>query len=783
LVVVAGTSRFVGLVGLALVVAIADVALGPPASAAPALQIVVDGSVAIHRPVLLGTPRTFEVDAGGVAISSVSWSSDDDGVAAVSGDVDGGTVTGLAEGVVRITATAQTSKGPLADSMTISVGTGFEPVAGSVLNRATPVLADARAGAEEATTWAAGRRVTVSAVSGGFFLVEAPDAGYPELDGGGVARWVARSAVDVPSTSVTITPPVLDLAVDAVSEPLGRAVGGAYANDVSWSWSSTDPDVASVGSAGRVTAAAEGVATIRGTASSSHGAAISDASVVSVYTPLAAADRAHGYATAPTSVRISASGGAAVETGLTTGDEVTVIGTADAFYRVTTTDGTVGYVPRAEVRIPATSITLSRSALTVLPRHTEAFTATVQPRIATDVVSWATSNSVRVTVAGADRTAAVTTRKIGAAVVTASVSGLRASATVTVTGGGPEELDSGPPRTRRPGRAWKSRLRTVATGATKVNLSWVRWDDATGYQAQRWVGDRWKKGEGLTSSMYSRTITGLQPGTTYRFRVRTLGADPQLSRVRVVATMTRAQARRNDSMVRDQLVARLGASLLPAWVDPRSAFVPMANGRKSHPYVKFQRVKSQLRIYLFLDFDKGGGWKSGDRGYASSIDLFLQGLRSYYDGKAFKGSANDFRPGMVFTTALFIEDLDVFDRHRDVDQEWLTVQIGGKPGDPCHSEHWYKTCASSPLFGALNAKGEDPNVGRIYMPWDHDADAVHEAFRQEFDYSAGAAHEMGHVLGLSDGTGTRPTATAWTRTTRRPAPATGSGQRGNGRAS
>ncbi len=56
-----------------------------------------------------------------------------------------------------------------------------------------------------------------------------------------------------------------------------------------------------------------------------------------------------------------------------------------------------------------------------------------------------------------------------------------------------------------------------------------------------------------------------------------------------------------------------------------------------------------------------------------------------------------------------------------------------------------------PLFGALTRSGEDPELGRLYMPWDHEAmEEKGEAFAETLAYAGTAAHEMGHVLGLDD---------------------------------
>ncbi len=217
-----------GLVG-AGVAGLVSVALGlaglmvAPAYAAPVVRVMMasDGSLAIHRPVFLGSPVGFEIDATDTTITSVSWASNDSTVATVSGDAAGAVVTGVNEGVTRVTATATTADGVLSDSVVLSVGTSFDSVSGSVLNKATDVLADARAGAEAAATWPAGRSVTVAGVSGGFFLVEPPTGGYPDLPDGGVARWVEQADVDVPPTGVVVTPPLLDLEVGAVSDKSG----------------------------------------------------------------------------------------------------------------------------------------------------------------------------------------------------------------------------------------------------------------------------------------------------------------------------------------------------------------------------------------------------------------------------------------------------------------------------------------------------------------------------------------------------------------------------------
>lgn len=424
-----------GLIVLAAVVMAGLPAISPAsAEAAASVELYADsGGRVTHRPVFIGTPLGFHLEADGVDVSSVSWTSSSPAVARVAtlaGDDAHATVTGLAEGVAKVTATAQTSAGTLSDSMMITVGTPFTAVE-AVLNRTIALLGDATSGSLAATsTWPAGKQVSIAGVSGSYFFVEQPPEGWPTMPDTGAARWVARSAVDVPPSSVTVAPSVLEVPRGTTSAPLTKTIAGPYANDVSWAWSSSAPAVATVNSAGRVSGIAEGTASIVGTASSSHGVTVDDSSLVTVYTPLTAAQQAAGHPITTATVRVAANSTAPPAANLTSAQSLTIVGTAGTYYRVRTSAGVTGYVARAAITVPVTRVTLSPAAVKLSSKQQARLTASIMPALATNhTISWASSNPRIATVSAAG---VVTGLGSGVVTIKAAADGQAGTATVTV---------------------------------------------------------------------------------------------------------------------------------------------------------------------------------------------------------------------------------------------------------------------------------------------------------------------------------------------------------------
>jgi len=233
----------------------------------------------------VGQARQFEAvarDAAGNELRgrSVSWSVADDAVAQVNVN---GTVTGVAPG----TTTLMASVGGASGQATVTVverpvaTVEVEP-ASTTLEVGATVQLEVTLRAEDGDV-VTGPEVTftsgdpavaevsatglVTAVSNGSTTITAT----AEAESGQASITVSPGAVE----TVSIAPPTATVAVGASTtlEAILRAADGSIVTGITPTWSSSDPAIASVDAAGRVTGEASGTATITATVPGATGQA------------------------------------------------------------------------------------------------------------------------------------------------------------------------------------------------------------------------------------------------------------------------------------------------------------------------------------------------------------------------------------------------------------------------------------------------------------------------------------------------------------------------------
>ncbi|WP_368501473.1 Ig-like domain-containing protein [uncultured Cloacibacillus sp.] len=282
---------------------------------------------------------------------------------------------------------------------------------------------------DKTVTWTTSS-ASVATVSGG--KVTAVGAGTATITAttSGGQKATCTVTVRVPVTGISISRSSLSLNVGATST-LTATVLPSDATNKSYSWSSNNTGVATVNSSGLVTAKANGTATI--TATTTDGGKKATCAVT-VTTP------ASGVSVAPTTATIikgqtqqltatvapsSASNksvswsssnnsvAAVSSTGLVTAKAA---GTADV--TVTTADGNYKAVCKVTVRVPVTSVSLSKTELTLIKGDTEQLLATVSPSDASNkTVSWTTTDK---SVASVSSSGLVTAVGGGNATITAT---------------------------------------------------------------------------------------------------------------------------------------------------------------------------------------------------------------------------------------------------------------------------------------------------------------------------------------------------------------------------
>ena len=257
---------------------------------------------ATARLAALGSTVQFSaevLDQNGQAMAgaAIVWSSDAASVAAVDGS---GLVTAVGNGAATITASA----GEVSKSTTVSVdqmvsSVTVSPAAETLVARddlsvsAEAVDANGHAVAGAEFEWASSDTSVVSVDGSGLVVAVAP--GEVEITAGsaGVTGRAALAVVAAVPTAVAVIPDTVALTALGQTAPLAADVrhqAGRVMTAADVSWTSTDTTVATVDSAGLVTAMGNGEATITATAGTvSETATVSVAQMANSVTVLPAA--------------------------------------------------------------------------------------------------------------------------------------------------------------------------------------------------------------------------------------------------------------------------------------------------------------------------------------------------------------------------------------------------------------------------------------------------------------------------------------------------------------
>jgi uncharacterized protein YjdB len=401
------------------------------------------------------TATTLDGGGGVLTGRTVTWSSDNQAVATVS---SAGLVTAVAAGSVNIVATSEGRTGSAALTVTpapvatVTVSPAAPSIVAGNTEQLTATLKDSqdRVLTGRTVTWQSDNETVASVSPSGVVTGVAP----------GTATITASSEGQSGTSSITVTPaPVASVTVTLAAGSINavettqasavtRAVSGAELTGRTITWSSDNESVATVSSAGLVTAVAVGTANITATSEGQSGSsalAVTQAPVATLTVTLGA-----GLINAVQTTQASATLKDSKDRVLT--DRSIVWSSDNESVASVSSTGLVSAVAVGTANITATSesqsasaaltvtpapvatVTVSPAAPSIVSGYTQQLTATLkdaQDRVLTDrTVAWVSDNTGVATVSS---TGLVTAVSGGTATITGTSEAVSGTAVVTVT--------------------------------------------------------------------------------------------------------------------------------------------------------------------------------------------------------------------------------------------------------------------------------------------------------------------------------------------------------------
>jgi len=380
---------------------------------------------------------------------TIVWTTSSSAVATVSSS---GTVTAVGAGNATITATSEGKSGTASVTVTaIPVGSvTVSPASTSVPATTTVGLSvvvkdvNGTVVTDRVVTWttsnAAAATVSSSGVVTGVAIGTATITATSETKSGSATVTVTQA----PVSTVTITPasPTVVIATTTTLSAITRDANGVVLNGRAVTWSSGNPAIATVNSAGAVTGVSSGTVTITATSEGKSGTALVTVVPVPVATvavsplsanvlvgatqPFVAVTKDANNNTLTGRIVTWSTSSAAIATVSTAG---VVTGVAPGTATITaTSEGKSGTATIFVSQVPVGSITVSPSPATVVGTQTIQLTATVKDQngvvVTNRTVSWSTNNSSVAAVSPTGLTAVVTGNNTG---------NINVSATITAT--------------------------------------------------------------------------------------------------------------------------------------------------------------------------------------------------------------------------------------------------------------------------------------------------------------------------------------------------------------
>ena len=388
------------------------------------------------------------------ASQEVSWESSDQNIVQVD---DYGNITAMSPGEATITATATDDSGisaschitvnqPLAESITLNYS-NLELIEGESFQLEATISPET---ALQGVTWSSDNENIVTVNDNGYVTAVAVGETVVRattVDGSNLSTECYIDVTGIIAESITLDKSEATMVVGETMDLILTILPVEALQEADWTSSNTA--VATVDENGTVTAVAVGEAVI--TASTTDGSDLSASCTVTVVPPTATAialnksetslnvgDTEQLTATVSPELASQEVTWASSDETIATVDTnglVTAVAVGEVVITATTTDGSnLSAECNVTVVLPtATAIALNKSETSLNVGDTEQLIATVSPELASQEVTWASSDE---TIASVDANGLVTAVAVGEAVITATTtdgSNLSASCTVTVT--------------------------------------------------------------------------------------------------------------------------------------------------------------------------------------------------------------------------------------------------------------------------------------------------------------------------------------------------------------
>jgi uncharacterized protein YjdB len=392
-----------------------------------------------------------------------AWASNDVAVATITGTGASVIVTGHSEGQAQVTASAEGEAGNLAVAVTRAAvaAVGILPTAATLSVNQTAQfsaqLEDARGDVLSGrdVTWTTGDSAIATVGGDGLVRGIAPGATIVTAIIEGKSRSAPVTVSSVPVASVTVAPTSGSLVVGATLQLAAtpRDAGGAALGGRVVTWNTANGSVATVSSAGLVTALGTGSVTITATSEGRSGSAtvsVLSVSVASVMVAPASGSLMVGSTLQLTATPRDAGGspltGRVITWSTASGSIATVSSTGLVTAQGTgtttitaTSEGRSGNAAITVLNVPVASVTVAPATASVVVGATLQLTATPRDAggsaLSGRTITWTTSTT---SVATVSSSGLVTAQGAGSVTISATSEGRSGSAAITVTeaGGG-----------------------------------------------------------------------------------------------------------------------------------------------------------------------------------------------------------------------------------------------------------------------------------------------------------------------------------------------------------